>query len=499
VLQVWSAFSLLMIVSAVPLYSTVLPPLFDYPNHLARMHLLTEGGNGFYTVHWAPLPNLAQDLIVPPLARLMPLESASKLFVVMTFGVMVGGTIWLNRIATGAWRLWPLMAFLLLYSRIFLWGFLNYLFGIGVALGGAALWLAFQRRRWWPRVLVSSTVALVCYLSHIAAFGFYALVVFGLELTPAWAELRARLWPTLGLRLALAGAQFVFPAALLFTYWRAAAGAPIAFGSIWRKADLLFNVFDNYSRGFDVACFALLLGLLGWLLCTRRLRLVPRLIPAIGAVLAAYLLLPSQLYSGSGTDHRLPVALFLLVIAASAPLFPNRGAALSVGAAAMLLLAIRLGVIEHVWRQADRVYAADLIGIEALPRGAKLAVANPTDAIHSVAVPAVHLPVLAVARREAFVPTLFAYPGQQPITLSPPYAALAAAASPQQLWSALMDGDAAELLRLLPVLQRYDYVAITGGGPIDAPSGRCLRPFFSQPSFEIVAVIHGPGCAGAGS
>ena len=63
-----------MILAAVPLFSTVLPPLFDYPNHLARMHLLSEGGNQFYAVHWEPLPNLAQDLIVPPLARLMPLE-----------------------------------------------------------------------------------------------------------------------------------------------------------------------------------------------------------------------------------------------------------------------------------------------------------------------------------------------------------------------------------------------------------------------------------------
>ena len=75
-----------MLLVAVPLFSTVLPPLFDYPNHLARMHLLSEGGNQFYAVHWEPLPNLAQDLIVPPLARLMPLDIASKLFLVAIFG-----------------------------------------------------------------------------------------------------------------------------------------------------------------------------------------------------------------------------------------------------------------------------------------------------------------------------------------------------------------------------------------------------------------------------
>ena len=141
-LHVWSAFALLMTLVSVPLFSTMLPPLFDYPNHLARLYLLTEGGSAFYAVQWGPLPNLAQDLIVPPLAGIMPLELASKLFLVMVFGLIAGGAIWLNRIATGRWRFWPLLAFLLLYNRIFLWGFVNYLFGIGVALGGMALWLA---------------------------------------------------------------------------------------------------------------------------------------------------------------------------------------------------------------------------------------------------------------------------------------------------------------------------------------------------------------------
>jgi hypothetical protein len=111
-----------MTLVTVPLFSTLLPPLFDYPNHLARLYLLMEGGNAFYAVRWGPLPNLAQDLIVPPLASLMPLELASKLFLVMVFGLIAGGAIWLNRVATGAWRFWSLLAFLLLYNRIFSMG-----------------------------------------------------------------------------------------------------------------------------------------------------------------------------------------------------------------------------------------------------------------------------------------------------------------------------------------------------------------------------------------
>ncbi|MGA7260582.1 MAG: hypothetical protein WBX30_06775 [Stellaceae bacterium] len=484
-----------MILVSVPLFSTVLPPLFDYPNHLARMHLLAAGGNQFYAVHWQPLPNLAQDLIVPPLARLMPLEVASKLFLVAIFGLITGGTIWLNRVATGAWRLWPLLAFLLLYSRMFLWAFLNYLFGIGVALAGAALWLVLERERWWLRTLASSVVALACYLCHIAAFGFYALVIIGVELSAAWGELRARRWPAFGRRIAIVGAQFVIPAVLFLGYWHPLAPGSISYGAFSRKADLLFSVFDNYERAFDIVCFALFLGLLGWLAATRRLRLTPPLAGAAGLVLAAYLLLPSQIFGGSGADHRLPVAMFLLLIAASAANFPNRRTAAAIGIVAAVLLMVRLAVLQYVWVRADHIYSADLAGIGMLPLGAKLAVAYPASAVNFVPVPEVHLAALAVARRDAFVPTIFAYPGQQPIALKPTYAALAEMATPQRFWTVLTAGDNAEVSHLLPVLQQYDYVVLAGGGPLAVPANRCLAPFFRQPTFQIFAVLHDSGCA----
>lgn len=496
VLRVWSGYALLLTVTAVPLFSTALPPLFDYPNHLARMHLLGEGGNAFYSVHWAPLPNLAQDLVVPPLARLMPLDTASKLFLVIVFGLIAGSAIWLNRVATGAWRLWPLLVFLLLYSRTFLWGFVNYLFGIGMALAGAALWLALERRHWAVRILGSSLAALACYFSHIVAFGFYALVVFGVELRPAGAELRLGDWRALARRAAIAGPQFIIPAALFLAVWEPAARASVSYAGFLRKADLLFAVFDNYNRPFDIACFALFLALLGWLAVSGRLGLAPRLGWAAGVVFAAYLLLPSQLYGGSGADHRLPIALFSLLVSASSPRFPSRRAAAALAVAMLSVLALRLAVIERVWLRADHIYAADMAGIDMLPRGAKLAVAYPASAVNFVPVPELHFAALAIVRRDAFVPTLFAAAAQQPVMPRPPYAALAAEARPQQLWDAFVGGDTAELARQPAALRHYDYVAFTDSRPVQVLPNRCLAAVFNKPRFQIFAVLHQPNCAG---
>jgi glutathione S-transferase len=261
--RVLAVFVVLLAIVSVPLFSTVLPPLVDYPNHLARLHLIAEGGNWFYAVRWAPLPDLAADLIVPVLARAMPLAMAGKLFLVLTFALIAGGTVWLNRVATGCWRLWPLLTFLLLYDRILLWGFINYLFGLGVAICGVALWLALEQRG-WPRLATSMPVALACFFSHIAAFGVYGLAIVGVELPQTLSLLRARRYGETARRIAGAAAQFVIPAVILFGFQPASTGAPISY-EFWRKADLLFSVFDNYSRPFDIACFVLFLGLIGGL------------------------------------------------------------------------------------------------------------------------------------------------------------------------------------------------------------------------------------------
>jgi hypothetical protein len=414
---------------------------------------------------------------------------------VMIFGLIAGGTIWLNRVATGAWRFWPLLAFLLLYNRVFLWGFVNYLFGIGIALAGIALWLALERARWWLRLAASSVVALACYFSHIAAFGFYTLAIMGVELSPVFGELHSGRWPALGRRIAIAGVQLIAPGALILGHWRPTATGAIGHAAFWRKADLLFSVFDNYNRVLDIASFVLLVGLIGWLAWRRSLRPMRRLVWSVCLVFPVYLLLPSQLYGGSGTDHRLPIALFLLLIGASAPRFPDRCAAVMVGVVAGALLLVRLAVIEHVWRQADRIYSADLAGIDALPRGAKLAVAMPAGLAHMMPIPELHVPTLAIARREAFVPTLFADRGQQPIVLNPPYAALAEAALPPQIWAAFVDDDIAERRRLLPTLEHYGFVVFVDKHPLHVPPSRCLDPLFERPRFQIFAIRHQFGCA----
>jgi hypothetical protein len=488
------AFCLGLALACVPVFSTVLPPILDYPNHLGRMHILAEGGTSavldqFYRLRWAPLPNLAMDLIVPPLTAMMSLDLAGKLFLVLIFTLTAGGAAWLNRVLHGHWSYWSLAPFLLLYNRILLWGFLNYLFGLGVALCGVALWLALAQASAGRRIAVSSVVALAVYLSHISAFAVYALLLAGIEAGPALALIRRRVARPLLTRLAIAGAQFVLPAGLILLGWGQGAAGSIAF-NYRRKPDLLFSIFDNYDRSFDVACFVLFIGLLLVLGFRRQLGLAPAMRGSLALVTGFYLVLPSQMMSGSGADHRLPVAIFLVLLAATAPRLPKPGAFY---AGLALLFVLRLTVVEQVWAGSDAAYGRDLAALDTLPQGARLAVAWPGGAIQAGRVPELHVPVLAVARRNAFVPTLFAYAAQQPVALTPEFAALAEVSGQTPLWTALVEHAQTPPEPLLGALKSYDYIVFVDRAPFQVPLSACLAPIDQGTTFQLFAI--NPGCA----
>src|ERR1700742_3192189 len=66
---------------ATPLWCVWAPAMPDYPAHLASFALIQQGtGNAIYHLHWAFVPNLVAEVLVPFIARLTGLVAAAKLF-----------------------------------------------------------------------------------------------------------------------------------------------------------------------------------------------------------------------------------------------------------------------------------------------------------------------------------------------------------------------------------------------------------------------------------
>jgi hypothetical protein len=478
-------FAALFVLAALPVLRSAIPPLVDYPNHLARMAILAHLAQDatlqqFYVLAWRPVPNLAMDALVPPLLAVLPLEAAGRVFVLLTFLLLAGGVALVHRALYGRWSAWSLLVFLVLYNRLLLWGILNYLFGLGLAFCALAAMLALRERPAW-RAAAGVVIALLLYFAHLMALGVYAVLLLGVEAT----TLRRAPLATLR-RLAIAGAPFVLPLAILLA-GGGGEGGPVAFTPLSRKPDLLFSVFDLYHRPFDVACFALAVAGIGVALWRRWLALAPALMLPLVLLAILYVVIPTQMMGASGIDRRLPLALALLICSGIAWIAPRPGLERAFLAVAAVLFLARLATVGASWEASDREYRPLLASLDSLPSGSRLAVAAPPEATNVQATPLVHLPVLAAAQRDAFVPTLFAFRGQQPVAFTPTYAALAQATSPDHLWHGFVDGPP-----LGPagraLLARYDYIVFTGVRPFALADLAGLVPVFLAPRFQLFRV-----------
>ena len=484
------AFVILLALSCVPLLLTSLPPLLDYPNHLARMYLLPHlpdaGLARYYIVDWAPIPDLAMDGIVPFLARIMPLEWAGKLFIALTFLLLAGGTAAIHRAVFGRWSLWSLTAFLLLYTRLLLWGFMGYLFGCGLALACFAAWIALGRRHWLLRFVLGTVFAVALYFAHLLAFGMYAVMVAAYEFGEIWLQ-RKRI--ALAIRdLAVGGAPFL-PALLLMAH--NSSEGRLIWANPLRKLDLLFSVFDNYSRPFDVTCFVLIVLTVAFAYWRRWVRLAPAMVLPLLGLVAVYIAMPTQLFTAAGVDRRIPMMMFLLLIGGST--WQARAARIEPRfmAGVALLFAVRFAVIAAIWFQAGRLYAQLIPGLDTLPRGGCVAVAFGKDSIQVAKAPLTHFPTLAVIRRDALVPTIFHYKLQQPLALQPEADRLAELLPSDEIWYQYVTDSTPLKPEAKAALERCGHIAFVDPRPFSLKNTAGLTPEFVAPRFKLYRVAAG--------
>jgi hypothetical protein len=400
-----------------PLLQATVPPLVDFPSHLVRMAILADPAETpNYVVHWRVVPNLAMDLIVPTLGGLVGIETAGRLFIAATLCLLAAATILLHRALYGRVGLWPLAAFLFLYNKVFYYGFMNYLFGLGVALLCFGLWIMIRSRSLPIRLVLFSILASLIFVMHLFAFGVYGLLIGSYELGRLWADR-----PITAKRLAYFVALFVqFVPAVAF--WLSAARGGVAhyteYGDLVDKVIALMVPLD--FGGIFTSMLAPVVILSALILWRRGvIRIAPVMAWPILACIITAVLMPNYLYGSWGADFRLPAALPFLAIGATEPVVTRQWAGRLAAAGMVGLLVLRVASVTLVWRQMDRDYAEFRTAAQALPRDAHLLVAqlpfiearkaldDRSSALAPVELVAFrHMADLAVMDRDIFVPTL---------------------------------------------------------------------------------------------
>jgi hypothetical protein len=448
-------------ISAAPVLSIDIPAMVDYPNHLARMHLIAEGlggvlANPFYELDWGIYPNLAMDILVPLLARVMGVELATKLFYMSALVLIATGAMAIEYRVKRAVRA-SLLAFLvLLYCHPFTVGLLNFQFGLGLALWSFAAWLCLEDRPSWLRLLVHSLAVFVLSFAHFFALGIYGITIGLYEIGHLD-------------RKRLAGAPLTFvimaaPAAVVLLYMIVMGGqigdAAVNQWDLPTTAAALLHFFSGYHLALSIAAFELLCILL--VVYGRHLSIArPGACLAAGFAATA-VLMPIRLFDTAVTSSRVLVAAGLIV-----PSFisTDRRTAwrFSVFAAAIALLnALDVG---YLWRSYASSYSDINSSFRELTKEARVLVATNGPISASGDFPMLHAPTLAVHYANAFVPTFFAAPGKQPIAARPQFQHLVAPQHASALpdLAVLCNDGAPGAPHFLSNWQRdFDYVYVLG-------------------------------------
>ena len=489
----WTSLTLMLAILMAPILVVAVPPLSDYPDHLARCFFLAFGATDpvmgrIFAPRWQLVPNLAIDLILPALMHVMPVLTAGRVFVALVVLLPATGIIALNVAVFRVLSLWQLGAGFVVYDMMFLSGSLNFQLASGVALWGAAAWVLVSGRHLAWATALGAVSALLAYVCHLFGFGFFAVLIGSAEL----AAIRRRGLGDAGGRRVALGRTLAVTAALApcVALYLASSFAKVGGAVVWQSArqkllQLLVPVL-GYARLESFAVAAVLAAtVLTWAM-QRRLRVAPAAWIGAPLLLAAYAVLPVGAKGGYWIDTRVPVLLGFMLFALTLPVRLPRRQAILATVILTVLFCGRMGYITAVWAGSRKDVADVRQVLTQVGPGSRVLVvdADPLQhrweagtipasrvAAHGMATAYWHYGAFALIDRRAFWSNAFAEPGQQPIVILPPYDASGDGGFAPPHDAALLGANAtaspsrdpAALLAGWP--GRFDYVLVLGADP----------------------------------
>jgi len=419
-------FAALTLLISIPIWTHPLPPLSDYVNHLARMHVIATLPKNpqlaaYYEINWQVIPNLTMDLIVPLFARVMNIYLAGQVFMVLMFALIISGSLALNRALIGRWTAMPLFAFPLVYNYVFLVGLMNYIFGIGVALWALAGWVAVRERAWPMRLTLSVASAVVLFFCHLSSLGIYGIGILSFELFRLW-ERRREPWPRRIVDFVVSGLPFLAAAPLLYasptmdlisrTYWDQRG-----------KIDGLMYVITDYSDIVAVAIVTVTVASIIWAVRHRLLRFHPFALALIGVGSVVYLALPRIMFDTYMTDQRVPVGIAFMLFACGDLELRRRLVRRVFLVTLLVLMAGRLIEIDLNWSQLSDTTGQFRSSVRRIAPGSKVFVSYADRAsgedVRDLGL--VHAACIAMIERNALVTTAFTVAGKQVLHVKPEY------------------------------------------------------------------------------
>ena len=421
------AFLLIAALSILPLAFVTIPPMVDYPNHLARCSVLASlpqnpSLQSMYEPRDALLPNMAMDAVVVPLAHFMSVVAAGKVFCALVLLVMLSGGVVLSFALSRKITVWSFAPALFLFNHIFTFGFVNYLFGVGVLLWGLAAWTEMREKPRVARLAVGAIFALVLFFSHLVAMALFGCALAGFEIA-RWIDVSGRRPKALATSVVEVGSLFILPFLLLLRSPTHSEASAYHSSSLGDKLDTVLGLLRIDPNRADIFYSLIVLAAIIALIYSKAIQIEPRMRFVVAAVTAAFVLLPESFATCGCVDIRIPVVISFLLAAGTQIRLPDLTVARFAVAALACAFFIRVGEVSRDWSLAEKSSKQVLADLSVLPEKAVVFTAADRDANifteRGWEPPLIHLPVAEMISKPLFFPQLFALPTQHPLAIRP--------------------------------------------------------------------------------
>lgn len=505
----FAALAALILTLTVPFALVDVPPVLDYPNHLARYFVLAHPDDvvlsRMYQPHWAILPNLGMDILGALVLRITDVHVGGRILLALSLLAPVLGTAIYHRVVFRRSFYWPLASGLIAYNGIFFLGFMNFLLSLGLALVGGAAWISLHRRQFlWSRIAVGALATVLIFFSHIFGIILFALLIGGNEIEHLW---KMRSSGTISARQVVNAAAAILAAlapSFVLYFLSPFDKAATALGD-WRGIPKLWRIFTPFMTTSPELTLLSAVAVLAVLtLGRRKMAFAPGMPLIFAALFIAFIAAPSTIKSGTFIDVRFALMMGLLLFAGMQPSWTPRAMAVTGSVVAALIL-VRSIYIGATWIDHRRDLADLRAAIAHVEPGSRVLVARgepgyltdvrpPERALPGIYRLDGHVAALLVIERKAFWPLLFANPTQQPLIVKPPFDRIAQPLAEPIEWDVLAaETPSRESLRVAPYLEhwRNDFDSVL---LIDPPSELAaienLSPVYRGDYVQLYSIDH---------
>ena len=417
------AFAVIFAVfGAIPLMILSPAPLADWPNHLARVSIMSDvlNGNAFWSARYSfqglLIPNAILDAAVLSLMRIgLPISLAGSIFLLLCYIVFIVGFASLASLRQLPIIIAISVGSMLFYTGCIIFGLVNFVTGIGVAMLAASFWMRDDATIAQRFLIAVIAIPIISFCHVVAALVFGGLCGCYDLVRPAHTQ-RRRLIETLP-------ASFAIIIALI-GYKLSAAGSDVATidydGAPGIKSVLIGKIrqiaqaLTSGDRLADVllACALILIGALLWQR-RREIRL------SSAAPVAALALLAVLSPNGVGLGLLLDTRLFAWSLFLAIALLPwSKGISMRIEISLITIFIVRTIVLTAGWASYAPIYADVRAAFAGLPKGSTLLDAyDDTPSFYASRQPPLWNIASLAVEDGVFVPSVFAEPTQQPLAV----------------------------------------------------------------------------------